>query len=311
MTAVHVVLPDGLDDPTRPSGGNVYDRRVLAGLADLGWCVHEHVELPDLPDGTLLLVDGLVADTGLLEVADRLRVVVLVHMPLGPDVPAERAVLEAAAGIVTTSRWTRRRLLEWYSLDPARVHVAEPGTDPADLAPGTPSGSGLLCVGAVTALKGYDVLVAALGLVRDLEWSCRGVGSLSVDPDFVAGLGEGVELTGPLTRAELDATYAEADLLVLASRAETYGMVVTEALARGLPVIASDVGGVREALGHEAGVLVPPGDAVALAAALRHWLTDPQHRAVLRAAARARRESLGDWHRTTALVAGALAEAAS
>jgi glycosyltransferase involved in cell wall biosynthesis len=132
-----------------------------------------------------------------------------------------------------------------------------------------------------------------------------------VDPSFVAGLGDGVELTGPLTPAELDATYARADLLVLASQAETYGMVVTEALARGLPVIASDVGGVREALGHEAGVLVPSGDVVALADALRHWLTDPAHRAALRAAARARRDSLGDWRRTSALVAGALAEVAS
>jgi glycosyltransferase involved in cell wall biosynthesis len=319
VTAVHAVLPAGIDDPARPSGGNVYDRRVLAGLAEQGWCVHEHVELPDLPDGTLLLVDGLVADAGLVEVAGRLRVVVLVHMPLGPDVPEERAVLEAAAGVVTTSRWARRRLLGWYSLDPARVHVAEPGVDPADLATGTSSGSSLLTVGAVTPLKGYDVLVAALGLVGDLSWSCRGVGSLTVDPPFVAGLGEGVELTGPVTRAELDATYASADLLVLASRAETYGMVVTEALARGLPVIAADVGGVREALGHtlghtlghEAGVLVPPGDAVALAGALRRWLTDPGHRATLRAAARARRDGLGDWRRTTALVAGALAEVAS
>jgi glycosyltransferase involved in cell wall biosynthesis len=319
VTAVHAVLPAGIDDPARPSGGNVYDRRVLAGLAEQGWCVHEHVELPDLPDGALLLVDGLVADAGLVEVAARLRVVVLVHMPLGPDVPEERAVLEAAAGVVTTSRWTRRRLLEWYSLDPARVHVAEPGVDPADLAAGTSSGSSLLTVGAVTSLKGYDVLVAALGLVGDLSWSCRGVGSLTVDPTFVAGLGEGVELTGPVTRAELDATYAGADLLVLASRAETYGMVVTEALARGLPVITADVGGVREALGHtlghtlghEAGVLVPPGDAVALAGALRRWLTDPGHRGRLRAAARARRDGLGDWRRTTALVAGALAEVAS
>jgi glycosyltransferase involved in cell wall biosynthesis len=315
VTAVHVLLPEGIDDPTRPSGGNVYDRRVLAGLVELGWCVHEHVVVPDLPDRTLLLVDGLVADARLVEVAARLRVVVLVHMPLGPGAGAERAVLEAAAGIVTTSRWTRRRLLEWYSLDPARVHVAEPGVDHADLATGSLSGSSLLCVGAVTALKGYDVLVAALGLLGDLSWSCRGVGSLSVDPAFVAGLGDGVELTGPLTRAELDATYAEVDLLVLASRAETYGMVVTEALARGLPVIASDVGGVREALGHplvhEAGVLVPPGDAVALADALRTWLSDPAHRAGLRAGARARRDILGDWRRTTVLVAGALTEVAS
>jgi glycosyltransferase involved in cell wall biosynthesis len=317
VTAVHAVLPGGLDDPARPSGGNVYDRRVLAGLAELGWGVHEHIGpgapagLAGLRDGAVVLVDGLVAGTELVAEARRLRMVVLVHMPLGPDVAGERAVLEAAAGVVATSRWTRRRLLEWYSLDPARVHVAEPGVEPAGLVPGTPSGSSLLCVGAVTALKGYDVLVEALGLVGDLSWSCRGVGSLAVDPAFASALGDAVELTGPLTRAELDAAYADADVLVLASRAETYGMVVTEALARGLPVIASDVGGVREALGREAGVLVPPGDAVALAAALRHWLSDAEHRAALRAAARARRDDLGDWRRTTALLAGALAEVAS
>ncbi len=114
-----------------------------------------------------------------------------------------------------------------------------------------------------------------------------------------------MRLTGPMTRERLDATYAETDLLVLASRAETYGMVVTEALARGVPVVATDVGGVREALGG-GGVLVPPGDAEALAAALRAWLTSPAHRDSLRAAARERRASLTGWDRTAALVADAL-----
>jgi glycosyltransferase involved in cell wall biosynthesis len=317
VTAVDVVLPGGVDDPARPSGGNVYDRHVCAGLAELGWCVREHVApgaLAGLPDGALVLVDGLVATAAeLLPEAARLRLVVLVHMPLGPDVPEERAVLEAVAGVVTTSRWTRRRLLEWYALPPDRVRVAEPGTDPADLAAGTPAGSSLLAVGAVTALKGYDVLVAALGTLTDLAWSCRGVGSLAIEPQLASGLGDLIELTGPLTRAQLDETYAEADLLVLASRAEAYGMVVTEALARGIPVVATEVGGVREALGPAAGVLVPPGDVAALGAALRRWLEDPGHRAALRAAARARRDVLGvlgDWRCTSAQVAGALAEVA-
>ena len=85
------------------------------------------------------------------------------------------------------------------------------------------------------------------------------MGSLTRDPEFVdrigrrsraAGIGDRVHLTGPLTGADLDAAYAAADVLVLASRAETYGMVVTEALARGLPVIASAVGGVPEAVGR-------------------------------------------------------------
>jgi glycosyltransferase involved in cell wall biosynthesis len=309
VNAVHVVVPAGIDDPARPSGGNIYDRRVIAGLVDVGWDVHEHTSTATVPDAALALVDGLLASAALVDEARRVRVVVLVHLPRGTAVTWEREVLRAAAGVVTTSRWTRRRLLEWYDLDPARVRVAEPGVEVAEVATGSASGGSLLCVGAVTFLKGYDVLSAALDGLGDLAWSCRGVGSTQLEPAFAAGLGDTVRLTGPMTRQELDATYAEADLLVLASRAETYGMVVTEALAHGVPVIASDVGGVREAVGH-AGVLVPPGDADALAGALRRWLTDAAHRDAMRAAARARRTSLGDWARTTALVSGALAEVA-
>ena len=88
-------------------------------------------------------------------------------------------------------------------------------------------------------------------------------------------------------------------------RGETYGMVVTEALARGLPVVASDVGGVSEALGH-GGLLVPPDDPAALATALRGWLTDAGLRERLRRAARERRETLPSWSATTSVVAGVL-----
>jgi glycosyltransferase involved in cell wall biosynthesis len=122
-----------------------------------------------------------------------------------------------------------------------------------------------------------------------------------------------VSFTGPRTGADLDRSYAAADLVVLASRAETYGMVVIEALARGLPVVATDVGGVTEAFGHgtdgiRPGLLVPPGDPVALGAALRAWLGDAELRAQLREAARERRESLPGWSITTASVAAVLAQ---
>ncbi|MDT7575952.1 MAG: hypothetical protein QOH17_2285, partial [Pseudonocardiales bacterium] len=114
----------------------------------------------------------------------------------------------------------------------------------------------------------------------------------------------------------LGRAYAAADVLVLASRAETYGMVVTEALARGVPVVASNVGGVPEALGQLAdgsrpGVLVPPGDAAALAGALRGWLVDRDLRQRLRSVARERRASLPDWSTTTDRISWVLAEVAS
>ena len=120
---------------------------------------------------------------------------------------------------------------------------------------------------------------------------------------------------GPRTGADLDRTYAAADVVVLASRAETYGMVVTEALARGLPVVAADVGGLTAALGYGAdgtrpGLLVPPDNPAALGAALRAWLRDAELRGRLRRAARERRESLSGWSSTASVLAGVLAEAA-
>jgi glycosyltransferase involved in cell wall biosynthesis len=133
------------------------------------------------------------------------------------------------------------------------------------------------------------------------------------------GLADRVSLPGPRTGPALEEAYAAADLLVLPSRAETYGMVVTEALARGLPVVATAVGGVPEALdesvgealgevdGTRPGVLTPPEDPVALAAALRRWLGDADHRAALRAAAARRRPTLPTWDDTSVRVADVLA----
>jgi glycosyltransferase involved in cell wall biosynthesis len=232
-------------------------------------------------------------------------------------------VLSVAAAIVTTSAWSRRRLLELYPLSADRVHVAEPAVDAATVATGTATGEALLCVAAVTPDKGHDVLLDGLATVTDLSWHCVCVGSLDRDPAFVealrrrslaGGLDERVFFAGPRTGADLDRRYAAADLMVLASRAETYGMVVIEALARGLPVVASDVGGLTEALGHGAdgirpGLLVPPDDPAALAAALRAWLGDAELRERLRRAARDRRESLSGWSTSTTVIAGVLAGA--
>jgi glycosyltransferase involved in cell wall biosynthesis len=320
---VHVIVPEGVDDPARPSGGNTYDRRVCRGLAALGWSVHEHAvgdlahALGRIPDGAVVLLDGLIASPAPEKVvphADRLRQVVLVHMPFGDR--REREVLEAATAVVVTSEWTRRRLEELYGV---AARVAEPGVDAAGLAPGTAAGDALLCVAAVTRGKGHDVLLDGLATVTDLPWRCACVGSLDRAPAFAdrirrraldGGLRDRVGFAGPRTGAALDRAYAEADLLVLASRAETYGMVVTEALARGLPVLATDVGGVSEALGC-GGVLVPPGDPAALGDALRRWLEDSELRRRLRRAARARRASLRGWADTTSVLAGVLEGAAA
>ncbi|MFG1866763.1 glycosyltransferase family 4 protein [Micromonospora arborensis] len=342
--AVHVVLPGDIDDPTTPSGGNTYDRRICAGLGERGWAVHEHPVpgawphpepaerarlaevLAAAPDDAVVLLDGLIASTVpdlLAPHARRLRLVVLVHMPL--DDEAEARALATARAVVTTSEWTRRRLLLRHPLPADRVRVAPPGVTPAPpVPPGSTTGGRLLCVAAVTRHKGHDVLVDALTVVAQAPWTLVCAGTLTREPELVhrlrerlagAGLTDRVRLAGPLTGAALDSAYAAADLLVLPSRGETYGMVVTEALARGLPVLATRVGGVPEALGRTPdgdlpGLLVPSDDPAALAGALSWWLGDDALRDRLRAAALARRGTLTDWPVTIGLLAAVLKEVA-
>lgn len=351
--SVYFVLPGDVDDETVPSGGNAYDRRVCAGLAALGWRVARvrvtgtwprpdaggrlalAKALAALPDGALVLVDGLVGcgvPEALVPEADRLRLVPVVHMPLAdevgiaPEVAAdldarERRTLHAATAVVATSAWSADRLATHHGLPMAKVRVAAPGTDPAPVATESATGSRLLCVAALTPGKGQDVLVQALAEVADLPWTCALVGSTSRDPEFAGlvsagierhGLGERVRLAGPLAGDRLAAEYADADLLVLASRTETFGMVVTEALARAVPVLATRVGALPDTLGSSAGVvpglLVPAADPAALAGALRRWLTDDPLRRDARSAALRRRAELPGWADTALAVARVLRE---
>ncbi|MCK1819602.1 glycosyltransferase family 4 protein [Streptomyces sp. XM83C] len=352
LRQVHFVMPGGVADPAAPSGGNAYDRRICLDLPGFGWQVRRHLVdgawprpdeqarrelarvLRELPDGTAVLLDGLVA-CGVPEIivpeTARLRLAVLVHLPLGdetglaPHIAAdldarERDVLRAVPAVIATSDWAVRRLVSHHGLAPDRVHVAAPGADIAPLAPGTDGVSRLLCVAAVTPRKGQHRLVEALATVTDLPWTCVCVGGLDHDPDYVAGLrrliashglNDRVELAGPRTGADLDATWATADLMVLASYAETYGMAVTEALARGIPVLATDVGGLPEAVGRAPdggvpGILVPPEDPAALAAELRGWFGEADVRRRLKAAARARRAALAGWATTAQSLAAVL-----
>ncbi|WP_405824208.1 glycosyltransferase family 4 protein [Streptomyces sp. NBC_01390] len=352
LRSVHFVMPGGVDDPAKPSGGNAYDRRISLDLPGFGWQVHKHAvdgdwprpgadaraelarTLRELPDGTVVMLDGLVA-CGVPEIivpeAERLRLAVLVHLPLGdetgldPVVAAEldaleRTTLRAVPAVIATSDWAVRRLVSHHGLAPERVHMAAPGADIAPLASGTDGVSRLLCVAAVTPRKGQHRLVEALAAVTDLPWSCVCVGGLEQDPEYVAelraliarhGLEDRLHLAGPQAGAQLDASYAAADLMVLTSYAETYGMAVTEALARGIPVLATDVGGLPEAVGRAPdggvpGILVPPENPAALAAELRGWFGEADVRRRLKAAARGRRAALDGWAATARSLAGVL-----
>jgi glycosyltransferase involved in cell wall biosynthesis len=343
VAIVHVLVPEGIDDPRRPSGGNAYDRRLIEELPAWGWEVHEHPvpgdwptpaqadisrfdeHLADLPDHSVVLVDGLIASgaAGLVQAANRLRIAVLVHMPDATE-RVESDVLNAAAAVVTTSQWSRDRVVAQHHLDPNRVTVALPGVDPGPQSPGTSVGRNLLVVGPLVPAKGHDLLVTALAGLTDLTWHCTFVGSLDLDHEFVrtltsavaqAGIADRFLFSGPLSRAALDDLRTRTDLVVSASRREAYGMAVAEGLARGIPAVATDVGGHAEAVGvtgdgSRPGALIRANDIEELRSALRQWMTEPAVRHRWRQSAALRRRELPAWAQTAQTVAGVLAEVA-
>jgi glycosyltransferase involved in cell wall biosynthesis len=269
---VHVVVPEGFDDPGQPTGGNIYDRRVCAGVAEAGWEV-------------LVERSVLRAAAGVVVASDGTRPHVLTRYAI----PACRMHV-ARPGADRVAAPAR----------PVRGHLICVGVL------GRHKGQDLL-VEALADLAERDWHCVLAGpLDRDPDF----VDQLQTCITSL-GYGHRVRFTGVLTGAALSHAYTTSDLLVAPSRSETYGMTVTEALAHGLPVIAAAVGGLPEALGSTSdgtrpGQLVPPGDPAALAAALGDWLGDERHRHRLRAAARRRRSTLRGWEQTTQEIANAL-----
>jgi glycosyltransferase involved in cell wall biosynthesis len=320
------LVPAGVQDSRHPSGGNRYDVELVGALRLAGWRIRM-VEvdrdgtdidsvLADLPEHEPVLLDGLLLERGIDRppLAAR-RLLPLLHMPPSDDGAFE--LLHRVDSVVTTSAWTAERVRGRLPASTPIV-VALPGVRPTRLVGTSPTGRRLRCVGALLPHKGQDVLLAALGRIRSLEWRCELVGPSDVDPAFTrrllalaadVGIAERVLITGPRHANPVDGLYSGADLVVLPSRTESYGMAVAEALACGVPVIAADTGGVREAIEPAAGLLVPPGDPAGLAAALGAWLSRTELRRRLTAAARLASAHRRSWSSAAGVVADLLAAA--
>ena len=215
-----------------------------------------------------------------------------------------------------TSAYTARRL-EAYGVETARVRAVAPGTEPARPAqgPGPDRPPSLLCVATVTPRKGHRDLIAALALLRHLDWTCVCAGSLDRDPSYAdsvqrlvaeEGLSDRIVFVGEHESDALDGMYQRSSLFVLASYYEGYGMALTEALARGLPIVSTTGGAIPYTVPAESGILVPPGDVRALADALETLLASERLgedgrprgallREALSAAARRHAMELPDW----------------
>jgi glycosyltransferase involved in cell wall biosynthesis len=271
-----------------------------------------------IDDGTTTIVDGLAFGV-LPEVAERegrrLRLVALVHHPLADEtglrgserdalMESEKSALEHAQVVIVTSNFTRRRLLD-YCVAPERVHVILPGADPAPLAErNLERDLVLLCPASLIPRKGHSELFRALAGVADLKWRLICAGKTELDAACAAnvrsladelGIGPRVTFLGEVGEAEMGRLYAEADLLVLASHYEGYGMVVGEAIARGLPVVTTTGGALCETLPEGAGLACEPGDVRGLCENLRRVLSDRMLYERLALGARAARNTLPSW----------------
>ncbi|MFL6799951.1 MAG: glycosyltransferase family 4 protein [Xanthobacteraceae bacterium] len=338
-------------DLATPTGGYAYDRRVVAGLRELGWTVgildlgagfpspgpqvhaRASAELGALPRTQPIVVDGLALGV-LPDVAEELKashlLLALVHHPLALETglaveatrhfrTSERTALACTRHVIATSQATARLLTDDYAVSPEQVTVVEPGTDLPAVRTRTRSCSSprssvaLLAVGAIVPRKGYDLLIAALAELCNLPWHLVIVGDRGRSPDTVAqlerdiarrDLGARVSLRGAVHADELTALYESSDLFVLPSRFEGYGMAYAEAIAHGVPVVATRAGAIPDTVPASAGVLVPPDDAAALAAALRRLISDARERARLAAGASAAR--FPSWREQVARFAAVL-----
>jgi glycosyltransferase involved in cell wall biosynthesis len=291
-----------------------------------------HRRLAALSDGTIVMIDGL-AFGALPDQAererDRLRLVALVHHPLADETgiearfaalleKSERRALATTRLVIVTSRPTAVGLAR-YGVHADHIAIVEPGTDPAKLASGSTDGLvHLISVASLIPRKGHEVLVEALARLADKPWHLTCVGSVDRDPQtanrvraLVAqyDLSDRIAFTGDLHRPELDLEYDRADVFVLPTFHEGYGMVVGEALARGLPVISSPTGAIAELVTANAGVLVPPGNVAELASVLAKVIDNKGERARLAEGARQLRDRLPTWEIAARRMAAALERA--
>ena len=283
-----------------------------------------------VPAGRAIVVDGLalgVLPDAAVALGSRNPLIALVHHPLATESgltaqqsedlrTSERAALAAARGVIVTSNATARQLVADYGVPRDCITVARPGNDPVAMSQGSRDGTvHLLSVGAVVRRKGFDVLIAALAKLIDLPWRLTIAGDRGRDPKAAAQLDDDiarhklchrVAVLGAVTAQQLSQLYAAADLFVLASRFEGYGMAYAEAIAHGLPVIGTTAGAIPETVPAGAGVLVAPDDVKTLTAALREIIGNPKQRERLAESARKAAAQLPTWPESAKLFLRAL-----
>jgi glycosyltransferase involved in cell wall biosynthesis len=268
-------------------------------------------KLLNLAQGVPMVIDGLALGALpelISEIANRHPVIALIHHPLAFEYGlndseikflrhSETQALKHVVGVIANSPTTARDLNQHYGIHSERVHIVLPGTDRVRrLEPRTQkniddySPVNLLSVGSIIPRKGFHDLIPALEPLMDLPWTLTIAGDTSRHAEAYARLTMDIEhyhledrvkVLGVVTNEALENLYAKADIFVLPSLFEGYGMVYAEAMAHGLPIIATLGGAIPDTVPKDAGVLVAPGDISALTIALKTLILDPPYRARL------------------------------
>jgi glycosyltransferase involved in cell wall biosynthesis len=293
-------------------------------------------QFSSIPDGNVVLIDGLAFGTmpHIIEhEAWRLRFVPIVHMPLAntpgltPGEGAwlsnlERRALQHARHVVITGSRAKapvQALTGWSDSGP--ITRIAPGTDRRDETDWKRFESArvwLLCVANVTPGKGHDILLKALADMQHVDWTLACVGSEARDPHAAGhvrklaeelGIASRVIWRGALDDAGLEDAYATADLFALATRSETYGMAVAEAISHGLPVVSTRTGEIPSIVG-DAGLLAEPGDAAGFGSLLAQALSDAGLRQSLRDRTSEAASRLPTWDEAADAMASVLTKVA-
>ena len=254
------------------------------------------------PNADIAVVDGLLggASPGFLKaLSKRMPVVALIHHPLclenGLDgttanklEASEREGLEFVSSIITTSDTTTQTTQALFGFDSSKIHSVLPGVDRVAKSKGSGSKTAhLLCIGSVIARKGHKDLVKALVSLKHLNWQLDCFGKTEFDPELFSeitqliadeGLVQKIKFHGAVSDKHLEEAYQMADVFVLPSLYEGYGMVYAEAIVRGIPVIGTTAGAIPKTVPKTCGILVEPENIKMLTNALKQLITDKKIR---------------------------------
>jgi glycosyltransferase involved in cell wall biosynthesis len=307
---VHFLITGDIQSLT---GGYLYNMHMINGLRGKGHLVNvfgtdwqwkdsdslEYIcrhHLKKLPHGSCVIVDSLILASLhhiVQEFGDRLKFLGLIHLPASYNVLSgvhgkladeELTAINDMRQVIVTGQFTFDLLCN-VGLNPARICLVEPGTDHFPRKKRyKPVPSELLCIANYSALKAQDVLIRALCRLTAWNWSLHLYGDTNRDKKYTEALRSLIRqlkmehriiVHGIVERHEISTVFLNADLFLMPSLFESYGMAITESLAHGIPVVTTSAGNIPYTLPAGMGLLTEPGNEEQLADTIRSIFYDP------------------------------------